>query len=234
MQDFSIFCDESCHLENDNNDVMFFSAIWCPKSEVTRISNEIKKIQEKFKKTSEIKWVKISPADQDFYISLVEYFYSESSLLFRAIIVNNKKKLNHNDYNNGSHDEFYYKMYYLLLNKIIDPPNKYKIYIDKKDSRSSLKCNKLKIVLRNKIYDFNGIYVEDIRTVSSHQVRILQLADLLMGAISYANRNLKGNIAKENIVEILKSKTSSDLKSTLPFINKKLNIFSFTPKELKK
>lgn len=233
MQDFSIFCDESCHLEKDDNDVMFLSAIYCPKSEVIRISNEIKKIQDKFNKTSEIKWVKISPADIDFYVNLVDYFYSESSLLFRIVIVNNKKNLNHNVFNNGSHDEFYYKMYYLLLEKIIIHNNKYKIYIDKKDTRSSLKCEQLKKILRNKIKDFNGEYLEDIRIVSSHQIRILQLADLLMGAVSYEKRNLKGNLAKEKIVEILKNKTNSDLKKTSFLNNKKFNIFSFNPEEPK-
>jgi hypothetical protein len=121
-------------------------------------------------------------------------------------------------------------MYYLLLNKIIDPPNKYKIYIDKKDTKSAIKTKQLKKILRNSIYDFQGDYINDIRIVNSQQVRLLQLADLLIGAVSYANRNLNGNIAKVSLVNYLKKQTSSDLKSTLPFMNKKFNIFSFFPR----
>lgn len=233
MQDFSIFCDESCHLEKDESNVMFLSAIWCPKSEIIRISNEIKKIQYEFNKTSEIKWVKIAPADIEFYIKLVEYFYSERNLFFRVVIVNNKNKLNHNIFNNGSHDEFYYKMYYILLEKIIVSSNKYKVYIDKKDSRSSLRCDELKKILRNHKKDFDGECLEDIRVVSSHQIRILQLADLLMGAVAYENRNLKGNKAKEKIVEIIKNKSNLDLKKTTSLYYKKFNVFSFTPEEPK-
>jgi len=232
--EYDIYCDESCHLENDNNNVMLLSALWCPKSDVKRICNEIKNLQEKYNKKSELKWTKVSPADVEFYIHLLRYFYNESKLLFRTIVINNKNNLDHATFNNGSHDEFYYKMYYLLLNKIIDPPNQYKIYIDKKDTRSSSKSTHLKNILRNKIYDFDGEYVKDIRVVDSHQVRILQLADILMGAVSYANRNLEGNAAKKEIANFLKNQTSSDLKTTLPFMHEKFNIFSFSPRGSKK
>lgn len=30
MKIFNIYCDESCHLENDHQQVMVLGAIWCP------------------------------------------------------------------------------------------------------------------------------------------------------------------------------------------------------------
>lgn len=74
---FNIYCDESCHLENDNQQVMVLGAIWCPLEKVREISIHIRKIKQlhgistKF----EIKWSKISPAKGKFYIDLVDYFF---------------------------------------------------------------------------------------------------------------------------------------------------------------
>jgi len=42
---YNIYCDESCHLENDGEKVMVLGAIWCPRAEnviyqrVTRIGD---------------------------------------------------------------------------------------------------------------------------------------------------------------------------------------------------
>jgi hypothetical protein len=43
--DYNIYCDESCHLENDNIPPMVLGAIWCPtfkKKEITKRLIEIK------------------------------------------------------------------------------------------------------------------------------------------------------------------------------------------------
>lgn len=39
---YSFYCDESCHLENDGNDVMLLGAIWCPQNCVKTI-NQVKR-----------------------------------------------------------------------------------------------------------------------------------------------------------------------------------------------
>ena len=31
MTEYNFYCDESCHLEHDNSNVMVLGAVWCPK-----------------------------------------------------------------------------------------------------------------------------------------------------------------------------------------------------------
>ena len=50
---YNVFCDESCHLEKDNQPIMAFGAIWCPKSDTSRLASEIRERKVKFRATGE-------------------------------------------------------------------------------------------------------------------------------------------------------------------------------------
>lgn len=65
---YNIYCDESCHLENDRQKAMLLGAVWCPIEEIKEISKRIReiKMQYGFKKDFEIKWTKISPRKLNF------------------------------------------------------------------------------------------------------------------------------------------------------------------------
>jgi hypothetical protein len=56
--DLYIYCDESCHLENDHQLAMVMGAIWCPIERVREISIRIREIKAKhnLKTNFEIKW----------------------------------------------------------------------------------------------------------------------------------------------------------------------------------
>lgn len=42
MDIYNIYCDESCHLENDHQKVMVLGAIWCSLDKVKEISKRIR------------------------------------------------------------------------------------------------------------------------------------------------------------------------------------------------
>lgn len=42
---YNIYCDESCHLPNDNSDVMVLGAITCLKEEKQKIFEDIRNIK---------------------------------------------------------------------------------------------------------------------------------------------------------------------------------------------
>ena len=42
---YNIYCDESCHLENDHINVMALGAAWCQLNDVEEITNAIKAIK---------------------------------------------------------------------------------------------------------------------------------------------------------------------------------------------
>ena len=225
-QIFNVYCDESCHLENDHQQIMVLGAIWCPLEIVRESCVRVREIQSRhsLKKEFEIKWGKVSPAKKDFYLDLVDYFFDDDDLRFRALIVPDKAKLQHERYSQ-THDEWYYKMYFDMLKVILDPKAQYRIYIDIKDTRSAEKIAKLHDVLCNNFYDFSRQIIERVQTVRSHEVKILQLADLLIGAVAYINRDLSTNSAKQALVTRIQQRSHYNLTKTTLLRENKFNLF---------
>ncbi len=224
--EFNVYCDESCHLQHDNINSMVLGAIWCPKEVKDEVFSRILEIKLKygFKPGFEIKWNKVSKAKSDFYIELINYFFDDDDLHFRALIVPDKKALDYDAFGHN-HDTFYYKMYFDLLKVILSPDSGYNIYIDIKDTRSQDKVLKLQEVLRNSHYDFHNQIIRKIQQVHSHEVALIQLTDLLTGAISYIHRGLAENEAKVKLIAKIRSRSGySLLKSTL-YKEDKMNIF---------
>lgn len=228
MDVINIYCDESCYLKYDNCPVMTIGGVWCSKSKVKEIAARINDIKMKYgiKKHIEFKWTQVSKSKKDFYLDIINYFFDNNELNFRCIVAN-KENLQHENYNQ-SHDEWYYKMYFQMLQNILNSSNQYNIYIDIKEKKQGGKKAKfLGICLSNKNYDFDHTLIQKLQIIDSKDSIILQLSDLLTGALSYYNRNLKTNSAKNEIITLIKKRSGFSLdKSTFPS-EKKFNIFKW-------
>jgi hypothetical protein len=229
-QIFNIYCDESCHLENDHQKVMVLGAVWCPLEKTREIADRIreKKRLHGLPANFEIKWTKVSPAKAAFYQDVLDYFFAESSLHFRAWVIPDKSRLRHADFGQN-HDTWYYKMMFGLLEPLLSPESIYRIYLDQKDTRSAAKVKNLHEVLCNNLYDFDRKIIDWIQVVESHDVEQLQLADLLIGAIGYANRGLSSNLAKQALVKQLQERSRYALTRTTLLRESKVNIFIWQP-----
>jgi hypothetical protein len=211
---------------------MVLGAVWCPLDKTREISVRIREIKKAhgLSPSFEIKWTKVSLAKQAFYLDLLDYFFHDDSLHFRALIVPDKTKLQHELYGQD-HDTWYYKMYFDMLKVILDPQACYRIYLDIKDTRSADKTAKLHDVLCNNIYDFERRIIERLQTVRSHEVEPLQLADLLVGIISYVNRGLSSNSAKVTLVEKMRQMSGYSLTRTNLLRENKVNLFVWQASE---
>jgi len=232
MTIYNIYCDESCHLENDHQMVMVLGAVWCQLEKTREISVYMRELKKShgLSTTFEIKWTKVSQGQQAFYLDLLDYFFDNDDLHFRALIVPDKSKLRHELYGQD-HDTWYYKMYFDMLKVILDPDARYRIYVDIKDTRSATKINRLHDVLCNNIYDFQRQIIERVQTVRSHEVELLQLTDLLVGIISYVNRGLSSNAAKVALVERMRGRSGYDLTRTNLLRESKVNLFVWQASE---
>lgn len=228
---YNIYCDESCHLENDHQSVMLLGAIWCPAGEVARLSKAVRDMKAPHRAAGELKWSKVSVARLDFYLELVDWFLAEAPLHFRGLVVLHKERLNHALFNEGSHDDFYYKMYFSLLSKILSPDQRYYVYLDIKDTRSRLKLRKLGEVLCNDKYDFTSQMIGHLQNIRSHESYLLQVCDFLLGAVSYRHRGLESNPAKVAVIEHLEKRLGRQLLYSTPLREEKFNLFLFTPRE---
>jgi hypothetical protein len=227
---YNIYCDESCHLEYDKEPVMLLGCVWCPQSESKKYMAEIREIKNNNKARGELKWTKVSFSRKNYFIDIVDYFFSTRDINYRCLIVDNKSLLDHSYYNQGSHDSFYYKMYYYLLLNIIELENKYNIFLDIKDTKSQSKIYNLRDVLCNKLHDFDRKIIPNIQHVRSKELELLQLADFLTGAISYNCRKLSSNTAKIDVVNRISKFSKLDLMHSSPPWEKKFNLFFFSPR----
>jgi hypothetical protein len=206
--------------------------MWCPLSKTAEINGSIRGIKTRHNLATnfEIKWTKVSKAKVQFYLDLVDYFFDTDDLRFRAVVIPDKSKLDHAKHEQD-HDTYYYKMYFLLLSALIDRENRFRIYLDIKDTRSMPKMRKLHEVLRNANYDFERSIIERLQPVHSHEIGVLQLTDLFIGAISYINRGLSGNAGKLEVVERIKERSRLSLVRSTLLREKKMNILIWEPRE---
>lgn len=226
MMTYNIYCDESCHLENDKEKAMTIGGVWCPENKKDEIFKRIREIKQEHGLSSqfEIKWNKVSLGQLSFYMDIVNYFFDNSDLHFRVIVVPNKQELDHERFHQ-SHDDFYYKLYFDMLKTIFDPDCRYNIYLDIKDTRSQKKVDKLHEVLCNNHYDFKRELIKKVQQVRSHEVELIALADLLIGAISYLHRGITTSEAKLQLIERIKTRSGYNLTSSTLFRESKFNVF---------
>lgn len=229
---YNIYCDESCHLEKDQIPVMVLGAVWCPLSRCQEAARRLRalKLEHGLSRNFELKWVKVSPAKLAFYEAAIDEFFKTKYLQFRAVVIPDKSKLNHPSFNQ-SHDEFYYKMWFVLLKQLFVPECSYRIYIDIKDTLGATKVEKLKKILRNANYDFDREMIERVQQVRSHEVEILQLTDLFIGALAYVHRGLQTSTAKLALINRIQTHSGLSLKRTTLPRAKKVNLLLWNAQE---
>ena len=216
MKTFNFYCDESCHLENDHNPFMLISYVSCAYNQVRTHHERIKEIMAKHSFQNEIKWSSVSKGKSEFYIEVIEYFFA-TDLQFRAIVVD-KSKIKTKEL--SGFDDFYYKMYYQLLHHKINMNYSYNIYLDIKDTLSAYKVRKLKEILNIRYSS-----IRNLQNIRSEESILMQLTDLLMGAISYHLRDLNKVIAKNKIIEKIKQHTELPLTHSTEKSYNKFNLF---------
>lgn len=220
---YNFYCDESCHLPNDGNEIMVLGGIWCDKNRVRKINETIREIKSKYGITHEMKWVKLSASKKEAYLELINYFFDTNELHFRVLIVDNKEAINHKIYAQ-THDEWYYKMYFHMIKTILNPGDQYNIYLDIKDTKSKTKILKLKEILSNSKYDFSNKMILNMQVIRSHEVEIMQIVDVLIGAMAYYSRKLSSVKAKNEVVDLIKERSGYQLTKNSLYREDKFNI----------
>lgn len=228
--EYNIYCDESCHLKSNNGKYMLIGAVYCPKTKVKKINEYIKHLKENYNISNkiELKWHKIDWKTEKLYLDIINYFFNQDYLKFRVIVID-KTTLDHEKYNQTEND-FYYKTYYEMLKYIITPENSYNIYPDIKDTNSYYYHQVMLNFLRIKITDINSKTIKKVQPIRSYEAPILQINDILIGALSYHYRNLNTNKSKLNIVNEIQKLYNEPLDQTSAYSNTKFNIFIWKSK----
>jgi hypothetical protein len=226
---YNIYCDESCHLMNDRQKVFVLGAIWVDKEKAAQAFDQLRELKSKHNLSPqfEAKWTKISIAKADYYCDLVRYFFDNADLHFRGLVAPDKTILDHAAFGQD-HNTWYYKMFYVLLSKIIKEDSEYNLYLDIKDTRSNLKVLELQRILN--IASVQDIAIEKAQQIRSHEVELMQLADILIGALSYKHRALEENEGKKKVIEVIENSIGKQMLDSSSVNEDKFNVLVWRPR----
>lgn len=233
-EEFNVYCDESCHLEHDRFKAMSLGAVWCPLNKVREVNKRLTEIKERhgIKRDAEVKWTKISPCNKALYMDLIDYFLDDDDLHFRGVVIPDKSILRHSAFSQ-THDQWYYKMYFNLLKSIFDREARYYVYIDIKDTHSGENAAKLLDVCANDAYDFDHKIIRRVQPIRSEEVQIMQLVDILTGAIAYRHNNevvtKDTSATKVELINRLVVRSGVSLTKTTLLSEKKINLLIWQP-----
>lgn len=227
---YDIYCDESrqdllvsASSITPTNRYCCIGGLMLPFDLRKSLKEEIKKLRDKHTVYGELKWGTVSASKLSFYEELIDLFFSTSGLNFRVVVVD-AEKVDNTRYNNGNQELGYYKFYYQLLNHWITTNNYYSVFTDQKTNDDKRRLQELRRIINNSHDSYSPIV--NIQAINSEESLILQLENILMGAVGYKyNFNGKGvSSAKEQIVRHIESHLSRPIGKTYSS-EQKFNVF---------
>lgn len=229
---YNLYFDESCHLQYDNSDVMCIGGIVVPAEKIQEYKDAIKAIKRKYAILHEIKWNTISTTRINMYKELLEFFFS-SQMSFRCILIKNKSNISAHTLNRIEYNEFYFSIVEKLIRFSVrhngGNNNDFRVYLDLKDSHGAKKLRAIENVLHGGLENNNE--VSHLQNIRSHESVFIQLADILIGAIAYKTRKLKGSEAKLQLIEHIEKLSGYSIDEGTEPGDAKFSIYDFQPKK---
>lgn len=230
-----IYCDES---RQTADRYMVIGGIVALREDEQRFAEAMKLYRDSQNMHAELKWTKVSGQKFNEYQALIDLFFSVNRLFhFKAIVVDTQE-IDHRRYNKGDAELGFYKlMYQFLLHSFgaqLRPADQCIVFLDQRTT-SHYKLSTLCAILNNglrKKYSFLSWPVRNIQAVDSKQHDLIQIADLLMGAIGYemngAHVRTGAKRSKVLLAEHIASKAGLvNLQQQTPRSNKQFSIWHF-------
>jgi len=227
--DFEIYCDESRQelfrtRRKAQGVYVIIGGVWIEATKRTYYKDLIRQLRERHRVYGEFKWNRVSPSRLDFYLDLVHLFFREE-MRFRCVVLA-RDEMDAVRFHEADEELMFYKFYYQLLHPWILDLNRYRIFVDMKTNRVPNRLRTLKRVLSNANLTSE---ILDVQALPSKEVDLIQLTDVLIGAVGYAFHNLKTSDAKRCVVgEIERFLPSHQIQPTWKG-EEKFNIFRFRP-----
>ena len=129
-------------------------------------------------------------------------------------------------FNDGDAELGFYKLYYQMLVHWLQAGHSYHIYLDWQQNQAQNRFHDLATVLTTKLR--NKATIACLEPVTSSNLPLLGLADVLIGAVGYAWNGLGNSAAKLRVVDLVaESAGLGTLARGTPLTAQKVNIFCF-------
>lgn len=226
-----LYCDESRQdllvdksKVTENNRFACIGGLWVPKEKRDELKKTINLTKKKYGINGEFKWGNVSSNKIGFYKDLVDIFFDKGfkEVFFRCVVID-ALAVDNKHYNDDDQELGYYKFYYQLLNNWITPQHEYYIFTDFKTNKDKNRLHELKRITNR---SFRGDYVKIVQAIDSSESVILQVQNILMGAVAYKFNfgNLGESQAKSDLVNYVESKLGKQI-APMPRNEQKFNVF---------
>ncbi len=149
----------------------------------------------------EFKWEKVSLSKLDIYKKFVDLFFACGSAEFRCLVVD-KSKIDYSAYHQGDAETAFYEFYYQAISRNLQIIDEYLVFTDNRQNRQANRLTDLK----SKINSYwltqgaEGNLVRNVEPRDSKAEDLLQIVDVLLGAIGYDLEKRKESPAKVEMV----------------------------------
>ncbi len=216
---YHLYCDESRHLPYDGESTFLLGSLRCASEKVKEAHSQLAEMWKTYGLPHhfEAKWTKVSPGKIDFYKALINWFFDFDGVTFRTIILPDKQKM-YAKLSEECRDHLYYRLYYQLLRGALEPENRYRVFMDIKDTRGRQKRKELEQLLHDDADDKEGKIVQNLQHVRSHEIALLQICDLLLGAVGFARREGQSSEsqAKRALVSLIEDRLDQPITMDTP------------------
>ncbi len=221
----NIYCDESS-VDNPNLKYMTIGSLWITRNKVREIRSKIKELQKKHYLNGELKWVKTSSKTIPFYTELFDMLFGyEGDVEFKCIVVD-KEQIDYAKFHDQDKDLAFYKFYYFLLKNKLESNCLHYLFLDFKPSKNPKAVSRLADFLTFSATNRSDqCGLKHVQAYPSDENVLIQVADILTGAVAYSN-NFEPSGAKGELSKVIASSIGkTNLKFCSSLSDKKFNIF---------
>lgn len=216
----SVFCDESCHLKGQDSG-MVIGAVAVPSQVVSVHNKNIRELKQRhgLPEFLEMKWTKVSPAKLTAYRALVDYFFEHPDMMFRGVAVIHKPAFDkYKDLQ--AYGLWHNEMYNSLLRKYAGGDERCRIFI----AKGTHLAREIRGLVRGSACDFEQGGASAVQEVPPHEVQIMSLVDIIVGALSYHYRGENGSNAKLSLANYIRTNSGCSWDESTFFEAQKFNL----------
>lgn len=191
---YHVYCDESRQTQDR---YMVFGGIIIRASALSAFNQAMRLWRESHGMLAELKWAKVSDRKLGEYKSLVDLFFSlagKGTLHFRSVVFDTSQ-IDYRTFHESDRELGFYKFFYQFLLHAFGPyvttdADRLVVFFDQRVTR--YRFSTLYVVLNRGIRKKYGRGVDAVRNIQavvSHDCDVIQVADVLIGAVGYQNND---------------------------------------------